>query len=715
MNILIPHTWLLEHLETQATPTEIQKYLSLCGPSVERIYEREGDAVYDIEVTTNRVDCMSIRGIAREAAVILQQFGVAAKLKPLQSSPIKHRATASDFRMPTLIDDDHLSRRTSFLVLRDVSRATTPEWMAKRLRQVEMQVHDAVIDITNYVTHELGHPCHAFDYDRVMELGGQLVFTTAKKQQKFTTLDGVEYTTVGGEVVITNGDGLIIDLPSIKGLANTSISASTQNVLLFADNVLADKVRFASMTHAIRTTAAQLTEKNVDPAFALPVLEMGTVLFTELCGAKIASPLRDNFPNQRAEAPIRVPLRRVQDYLGIELPVNKIDRILTSLGCEVELVTPSATAAKSTAASDGAAKATRSAKAPKKPGEPTLLITPPSFRPDLTMDADVIEEVARIYGYHNLPSTLMSTPIPLNKPADTNFALEARIKRYLAAIGWQELYTYSLVGADVAEQSGHALDSHIKLQNPLTEDRVYLRRSVLPSLQEVIASNPTAGTVSLFELANVYHPQKSGLPAENLLLTGVSGGEYRTVRGTVEAILSQLFVRGVTIIPKPAEATKNTPYRQLAEVWADLSKADHLQKKNSKGGEHPTLQIGEIGILHSGAVGWSLTMADLLRVAHTHPSYHPAWKTSFVSEDLTFTLPAKTAVGEVISAIRSLDPVIRDVTLTDVYQQNFTFGIRYQSSTQNLTIEEIAPIRENLVKHILQQFQGVLVGTLASK
>jgi phenylalanyl-tRNA synthetase beta chain len=239
MNILIPHNWLKEYLKTEATPEEIQKNLSLCGPSIERIYERENEAVYDIEITTNRVDSMSVYGIAREAAVILKRFKIPATLKPITLQ--KPAAPTHKLQLPQILDDQHLTKRVMCVILADVQRNSTPEWMAKRLRQIDGTVHDAVIDITNYITHELGHPCHAFDYDKVMELGGIIEITLAKPGKKFVTLDGVEHTTVGGEVVFENGDGVIMDLPGIKGTANTSIHESTKNILFWLENIEAKK------------------------------------------------------------------------------------------------------------------------------------------------------------------------------------------------------------------------------------------------------------------------------------------------------------------------------------------------------------------------------------------------------------------------------------------------------------------------------------------
>ncbi len=680
MNILIPHSWLLEHLDTNASPEEIQKYLSLCGPSVERIYQREGEAVYDIEVTTNRVDSMCVRGIAREAAVILKQFGKEATLRPTPKSTLLSRlknknkqeeiesAAHKKLPLPIIVDNKNICKRTMAVVLAHTERTPTPKWMAKRLKQVEMNVHDAVIDITNYITHELGHPCHAFDYDRIMALGGVIQVKQAEKGKQFTTLDGMTYTTVGGEVVYENEEGTIIDLPGIKGTANTSINSGTKNVLFWLENIDAKKIRFASMTHAIRTVAAQLSEKNVDPNSAAEVLAKGIELFQYLTHAHVASPVYDKFPGKQKPTPVTVSLERIQNYLGIEMPVNTIDQILSDLGCEVDL------------------KASR------------LSVTPPTFRPDIQIEADVIEEIARIYGYHNLPSVVMPTAIPLVKPEGTNFHIEARIKRFLAAVGWQEVYTYSMVSQELAKQSGYALSEHLKLQNPLTDDRVFLRRSLLPSLQEILDQNSQKAQLCVFEQANVYHPRADQLPDEVLHLSLLSRIEYREVKGALEVLLDQLFIKDFTITPI---TPKTHLYTQVAEVWAS---APHT---------HHQILIGEIGILQqSGATAVTLEVAKLLQVAHTHPTYQSIDATSEIIEDLTFTLLPHTAVGPLIETIKQSSPLITKVNLKDTYAQNVTFTITYHHPERNLTTEEVAPVRQEVVNQLQKDGQAKLVGQL---
>lgn len=670
MNILIPHSWLLEYLETDTTPSEMQKFLSLCGPSIERIYEREGDAVYDIEVTTNRVDSMSVFGIAREAAVILKHFDKKARLKPLELK--KPAAPERSLALPTIIDDEKLTKRVMCIVLADVERTATPEWMAKRLRQIDANVHDAVIDITNYITHELGHPCHAFDYDKVMELGGIVEIKTAKAGKKFTTLDGVDYITVGGEVVFENGEGVIIDLPGIKGTANTSISKDTKNILFWLENIEAKKIRFASMTHAIRTVAAQLNEKNVDPALAERVLDRGVELFIQLTNAKIASKVFDHFPAHKKMAAVTVPLQRIYDYLGIELPINQMASILEDLGCEVILK------------NEGKGKV------------PSFTVIPPTFRPDITIPADVIEEIARIYGYHNLPSVLMPTAIPLIKQSGTNFWLENKIKRFLTISGAQEIYSYSMVSEKIALESGYTLAEHIKIQNPLTDDRIYMRRSLIPSLTEFIQNNPTYPHLEVFEIAMVYEPHVGSIPDQPVHLSLLSTRSFREAKGRVELLYKHFFVN--ELIVKPVDAPDESSISQQAELRVNDNGKEVLQ--------------GMISVLKSGQIATSIDMAAFLSVVKTHPTYLPLPKTSVIIEDITFMLPEKTLTGELIDEVKKVSPFLTSVELKTVYQRNITFTFTYHNSEENLTAEDISPLRKKVVMQVQKRFSGKLIGTL---
>jgi len=672
MNILIPHHWLLKHLETEATPEQIRTQLSLAGPSVERVEEKEGEPVYDIEITTNRVDSMSVYGVAREAAVILDYAKIPAKLKPLNLPKLNEiKPTTKKLKpLPKITNNPTYIKRITAVVLSEINTTATPNWMAKRLKQIDQNVHWAAIDITNYITHELGHPCHAFDYDKIMALGGEIIVDEAKAGEKFITLDKETYQAVGGEIVFRASDGTIIDLPAIKGTANTAVDENTKNILFWIENMDAKKVRFASMTHDIRTVAAQLNEKNVDPYLAEPTLSLGVKLYQEIVGAQVASQVYDEFPGKKLPSEKQIPLSVFERYLGLSLPTETIINILDKLGCQV------------------------------KQAKNYLKIIPPTYRPDLEIPADFVEEVARIYGYHNLPGKIMSGPLPLKRPDDDTFDLETKIKNFLSVTGLYEVYTYSLVSQELALESGYQLKDHLKLANPLTEDKVYLRRSLLPSLNQVIANNPTQKNLKVFELAKVYHPQGQDTqrPKEVMKLGMSLRAGYRTARGIVEALLDHLFVYQYQFKPNQEQTT--------ALIIAQK------QGKNLTLGEIKPLlyTTKETQNQEYALVNVEIDLINLAQVANKHPKYQPLPKTSPVIEDLTFEI-THTPVGQVIETIKQTSDLIHQVRLKDVFKHRYTFTIKYLDSQNNLSDQEVAPIRKAVVNN-LKKLNCKLVGKI---
>lgn len=671
MNILIPHSWLLEYLATEAKPAQIAELLSLTGPSVERVYSEAEDSVYDIEVTTNRADSLSIRGIAREVAVTLNQHNIACKFQDKTfASPTVGPHTLP---LPKIINDPQLCHRITCVILSNIEDSPTPEWMSKRLTAIQANIHSSAIDITNYVTHELGHPCHAFDYDKIMQKGGEIHVVEANPNESFVTLDGSAFTTVGGEVVFKNGQGEIIDLPSIKGTLNTSVDQSTKNILLLLESIIPEKVRYSSMTHSIRTVAAQLMEKGIDPHLAEPVLFFASELYQSLCSATVASPVYDDFPVTVQSQVVNFPLSTLQTYLGISLESQAVTSILTQLGCTIE-------------ASDNQ----------------FVQVLPPTYRPDLKIPADIVEEVARIYGYHNLPSKLMDTQLPLHPPLQQSFALETIVRSTLSLTGWQEIYTYSLVSEELANQSGFEITNHLKLLNPLSDDRVFLRRSLLPSLREAVHKNPLREHLSVFEIAHAYEPQADQLPIETLLLGMVSKLELRTFRGYLDALFQRLHIdtKNIKIVELSTTSDQKIPFNSTTETTQMATII--FQKK----------LIGVLHIFSDGLIGAELHMDQLMELAHSHPSYVTLAKTTPIIEDLTFTFPPHTQIGQVIHQIEMAQPLVAKVQLKSIYNQNYTLTIWYHDDTENISNEKVEPIRKELAQLIENTWNATLVGTL---
>lgn len=671
MNILIPYIWLLEHLETRATPEKIQECLSLCGPSVERIEQTEGEPVFDIEVTTNRVDSMSVRGIAREAAAILPEFGIKAHLTKLQLNKVNTRAPL-DMKIK---NDPNLCHRILAVKLEDVKISPSPAWLQKRLRQVGQRPLNNIIDITNYVMWEIGHPMHVFDYDRVTSK--EIRVREAKKGETLITFDDKKYTLHGGEVIFDDGTGKIIDLPGIMGTKNTVVKERTKNVLLWIESIDARRIRDASMGLAIRSQAAILNEKYVDPELGMDAILRGMKLYEKLAQAKIASKIVDIYPSQPKARHISLSQKLLDTYMGLTVKPEKVKRILTSLGCKVDRTS--------------------------RKDETIYEVTPPSWRShDLKIPEDLIEEIARIWGYHNLPSILMDGEIP-TKTQGIPFDLEHMLKESLSAWGLTEVYTYSLVSQELANTSEYEKGSHLKLTNPLTEDHAFLRRSIIPSHLDVIRKNSRQPSIKIFELANVYHPSKAGdLPQEKPQLVITTTENFAAAKGLLEMLLQRLRIEH-QFLAKNGIAKMLHPHRTATVVAGN--------EIIGKAGEIKPSILQDLG-LKEPITAAVFDAEKLLAAARAHPTYQPLPKHPPIVEDLTFVLTGKTYIGEVIEEITNTSLLVESVGLKERYQQNFSFTITYRHPKRSLKDEDIAPVRKKITKHLKKHFNARLVGKL---
>ena len=731
MNIYIPHDWLNEYLETDAQPEQIMSELALCGPSVERIETREGEPVYDIEITTNRVDAMSIVGVAREAGVILNQAGLKAKflgetaklthkieanldlaqiIKDMTAEDEKESGgekdmTAEDEKesggenkkvaLPKIeIDSDAVRRVTAivFEVPDGVARQSSPAWLQKRLAQIDVSSHGLLIDITNYLTHEIGHPCHAFDYDKIMASGGEIKITQAKPGMKFVTLSNEpeseedliahSYETVGGETVFLSASGEIIDLPGIKGTANTGIDKNTRRVLFWFENMEPTAIRFASMTHAIRTTAATLNEKNVDVNLIDLAMIRGLELYHELAGAKIMSDFYDYYPHKKTDATtIRLPFAKIDLFLGKKLPREQIIQILSDLQLKVE----------------------------EKNDE--LIVQAPSFRNDLHLPVDIIEEIARIYGYGNLDSRIdfVTADIPAQK--DFNFQFERQVKNSLVARGYFEIYSSSLVSLDLQKveknrpaqltTGSSSLSPALRLKNPLTEDKVVLRRELWPSLVDVYLQNMAyisrLGEGNLFEIANVYHGDKLIGEIEELRLSLVSDRPYRQVRADLESILKQFYIENLQID---------------AEGKITIADKNSVQKERVIIGQAQILSTQEIKELSKNTKlsVFEIVMKQVLPAVKSYPHLQPLHRYPAMIEDLTFSLDTEVSVEPLLTQIKAVSALITEVKLVDIYQNRYTFRLAYQALDKALSNDEITPVRQKVVAQMEANAGVKLIG-----
>src|SRR3989344_986032 len=635
MNILIPESWLREYLETKASTKQIASVLSQTSVSVEKIQKINEDFVYDIEVTTNRPDLMSVTGVAREANVGLYNEQIETKFSPFK---IELLAKSTDSFPIEVKNDSTIVNRICAIVM-TVKVRKSSKIISDRLEAFGIRALNNIIDITNYVMRETGHPTHVFDLDRLNTK--YLTITRSQKGEEITTLDGKTHFLFGDDIIAKDENGRIVDLLGVMGSQNSVITENTKRILFFVDNNNPINIRNTSMNLGIRTEAAILNEKGIDPNLAMTALLRGIELYQKHADGKIESKILDIYPNKREQKSIKITNKKITDVIGVDIPLNKSRQILEKLGFEVNEV------------------------------KETLEVKVPSLRGDMEIEEDIIEEIARIYGYQNLPSIIPS--FFNNRPYKfhDSFYFENKIKTAMKYLGFNEVYTYSLVSEEKFEGP---IENALKIKNPLSIDMQYMRNSLVPSLLQVIDENKGINEIKIFELSNTYEKKTGDLPKETLMFSGIikkENADFYEVKGLIEEVLKDIGITDLIF--------KNS---KRAGIGASILKGDEF--------------LGEIEILDTNLIDFELSFATLLKLANTKKVYKPLGKFPAIHEDISIISTLDTE--EIINQIGSVNKIINEVYLKDSYNESRTFHITYRDFDKNLTKEDASKVRLEILK-----------------
>src|SRR3989344_1102210 len=564
MNIRILNSWILEYLKTAAKPATIAEKLSLTSVSVEKIEKHGDDYIYEIEVTTNRPDLMSVIGIARETAAILPHFDIDAKYTPLKVREVDNNSPL-DLK---IVNDLNLVNRICAVAI-EVKLGPSPKKVTERLEAADIRSLNNAIDVTNYVMREVGHPMHAFDYDKLLKTGS-LIVRESKKDEKIKTLDGKEHELAGGDIVADDGTGRIIDLLGVMGTENSAVDDNTKRVLLFVDNNNPVKIRKTSMNLGIRSEAAVLNEKGVDPELAMQAILRGVELLEEIANGKVISKVFDTYPNKPKPKTVTVSLSKISSVIGVDIPTKLSVKILEDLGFDVSL------------------------------DESKIKVNVPSWRlDDVEIPEDLIEEIARVYGFFKLPSLLpQSTQTQTYNQSQDYFYFERRVRSAMKYWGFTEIYTYPMVSEDMLEIS---TSDAVAIKNPLTEDHIFMRTTLVPSLLTAARENKNRDTLNLFEIANAYHKNEKSLPDEKLMLAGVLKSEkisFLDGKGVIERVLEDLGIKKCEFKPSSS-----------GTIGADIYIGKDL--------------LGQIEQLEANLVDFELDFDPLVRNAKLNKIYRP--------------------------------------------------------------------------------------------
>lgn len=659
MNILIPDSWLREYLETNATPDEIKDCLSLCGPSVESVERSSDDFIYNIEITSNRIDCVSVYGIAREAAAILPRFGFMAKLKEINF----FKPTLPDFTLPLeILDPNKLCDRLIGIVMDGVSIGNSKPFIMDRLEKSGIRSLNNVIDITNYLMLELGHPCHVFDYDRIKT--GKLILRRAKDGEKLVTFDGKECTLDEQDIIIDDGTGRIIDLPGIIGAQNSVVVPETKRIVFFIESNNPVAIRKTSLKLGIRTLAATINEKHPDPELTKLVIYKGVELYQKFANAKVTGQIINIYPNPPKHKTIVTSSRFINSRLGIELKNEEIVSILTSLQFTVKM------------------------------DRDKLAVVPPTCRTfDISIPEDVVEEVTRIYGYHKLPSVLMTGSIPIpKKPKD--LPIGNKIKTMLKYWGYTETQNYSFISKALIEKARLKTSNHLKLSNPLTTEFEYMRISLIPSMLQTIANNQAySDNLQIFELAKIYLPKNNDLPTEKSMLVISNQSDFYILKGIIEKLFDEFGIREY-------KSAKN-----ISHFFHPLQSVNYEKQGKQLaicGAIHPEVKssfcINNQTFLAELDINFIVEMADFIKKYTPIPPFPP------MIENLTIVINPNDQIGPVIEEVSKTSKLVKKTELIDRYQNSITLRITYQRQEKNLTSEEIKTVRQKILENLGEKF-----------
>ncbi|PJE58349.1 MAG: hypothetical protein COU81_01205 [Candidatus Portnoybacteria bacterium CG10_big_fil_rev_8_21_14_0_10_36_7] len=612
MNVLIPYTWLRDYVETSLTIEEVADLLSLHSFSVEKIHDINGDKVMEIEVTSNRGDALSVLGIARELRAILPAGKFKSKLPTAKEQKIRN-APDKD-KLEVIIKDKSLVSRFCAIVLENVKINSSPKDLADRLEGAGTRAINNIIDITNYLMLDKGQPMHAFDYDKIK--GSKMIVRSSNSGEKITTLDGIERTLPEGAIVIEDGEGRLVDLCGIMGAENSGVDSDTKKVILFVQIYDPIKIRKASMKLGHRTEAALRFEKGVDPSGVLAGLVEAVSMAEQLAGAKVSSKLIDIVNNSYKPDKVKIDYERIQEIAGVELKKNKIDNTLKKLGFNITA---------------------------------GYAVVPSWREGDILISEDLAEEVIRIYGYHELPTSLNLGQIPKNQGVSP-FKYEEITKNYLKHHGCFECYNLSAVDENKCGDNCLAID------NPLTQDASHLRVSLLPQLIDALDKNQAYDDeIIIFELSAIYLPRKNDLPLQPLRLGLASKGiDYLRFKGIISGLFEELGVESNAVEYKINKIDK---YYLSVEI--------DFEKLISK-------------------------ISD-----DKHFSSLPKYNIS--REDMTFVIDGQQNFADIQNLILSCDKAIRKAVFKYIYKNFLTLSIEYYDSSKQLSANDLSVLRDHII------------------
>ncbi len=656
-------------------------------------YYGSSDTVLDCEITPNRPDCLSMIGMARETGAIFDR-DYHVELPAIKSET--GRATADEISVE--IADEGLCDRYVARIVRNVKVGPSPDWMVKRLSGLGIRPHNNIVDITNYVMMLTGQPLHAFDLSTFAEHDGRrsVVVRAAKQDETFQTLDGEKRVLDAGMGLITDGERPVA-LAGVMGGMDSEITDASVDVLVESACFNAGRTSHTSRDLSLISDASIRFERQVDETGCVDVANVTCALIEELAGGEVAPGYVDVYPAPKTIDSITLRYQRVLDICGAPIERDFVVRSLTRLGCTVE-----------------------------EAGE-DYLVTPPSFRPDLPREIDLIEEVLRLWGMGRVEAT-----IPAAKNHIGGLTREQQLTRkvgqILRACGLNETTTFGFAAPGDLEKIHMSADGRgvpVVLMNPLVAEQTEMRRSLLPGLLQSVVYNEAHGTtnVHLYEIGTLFHGRENAsLPRETRSVAGVLTGSWtdQTWNNTVDKLR---FFAGKGIVEELLEQLRVPKVRFRV---AEGEGYDFLQPGRAAEVLSGGTVLGWVGEIHPEAreamdidqivVAFELDLDKLIKGAHNQENYHEFSPFPAVQHDLAIVVPDEvtcedllqritSAGGKLLESVRLFD-VYRDPIRVGVGKKSMAFSLTYRSDDHTLTSDEVERAHGKIVTKLCKATGG---------
>ncbi|MEH7248793.1 phenylalanine--tRNA ligase subunit beta [Neobacillus niacini] len=643
------------------------------------------DEVLELGLTPNRADCLSMLGVAYEVAAIL---GREVKLPEIDLQPVNEKAT--DY-ITVKVDANADNPLYAAKVIKNVKIGPAPLWMQTRLMSAGIRPHNNVVDITNYILLEYGQPLHAFDYDR---LGSkEILVRRAHDGEKFTTLDDVERTLTSDHLVITNGTEPVA-LAGVMGGANSEVTSDTTTVLLEAAYFTGGTVRKASKDHGLRSEASARFEKGVDPNRVRAAGERAAYLMAKYAGGEVLEGSSEVDTLTIEPAVVSITLDKINSVIGSQLTVADVEAIFERLQFAVSSE------------------------------EEIITVTAPTRRGDIKIEEDLIEEVARLYGYDNIPMTL---PIGSATPGKLSKYQEKRriVRQYLEGAGLYQAVTYSLTSEEKAAQFAFEKRDFIRLAMPMSEDRSILRLSIMPQLLEVLKYNSARQNDSLavYETGAVFLANGTEvLPEEEEHLAGAITGlwhshswqgekkavDFYVIKGILEGLFAKVgLTESVTYVQ--AQVDNMHPGR-TAEIHLNGVRIGFV------GQVHPNMQK-ELDLKDTYV--FELSLKAVLEEAAAALRYEAIPRFPSITRDIALVVDKETVAGVLKDIIQGAGgKLLKEVNVFDLYEgdrmeegkKSIAYSLKYMDPERTLTDEEVTKVHTQVLEALKTQAGAVLRG-----